>query len=207
MTLYGSVEGIFDLLVSNDWLSMETTLHYGMELSYNEDFVINTDLPMWFNNKKIIVKNGEHLHTPLDLGEIVKTHFALYHRDILDELSTQSPDERNMFWDNLNVPALMIDHYGQISTLKFALKNSTHLIIDWGDFTLPQVIDSRDLIELEHCYKSSGRHKIILYGDCEFSELDLRKCGGVYYPLRQIVADNFKTSIDNENSNLLIITQ
>ena len=39
--LYGSIEGLFDLLITNEWLSMTTELQPGMELEYHDYFVIN----------------------------------------------------------------------------------------------------------------------------------------------------------------------
>ena len=35
LTLYGTVEGIFDLLISNKGLTMDTKLSYGMVLNYH----------------------------------------------------------------------------------------------------------------------------------------------------------------------------
>lgn len=39
--LYGSIEGLFDLLISNTWLSMTTDLKKGMQLEYHDYFVVN----------------------------------------------------------------------------------------------------------------------------------------------------------------------
>lgn len=58
MTLYGSIEGVLDLLVNNTDLSYETRLVVGQKLDYDEDFMINQNLVDWFNKKKVIIKNG-----------------------------------------------------------------------------------------------------------------------------------------------------
>lgn len=42
--LYGSIEGIYDLLISNPWLNMGTVLTKGMTLEYHDYFVINSDI-------------------------------------------------------------------------------------------------------------------------------------------------------------------
>jgi hypothetical protein len=55
----GSVEGIFDLLVSNDGLSLTIDLTPGMELEYHEDFVINQGIVSQINNEKYLPANGE----------------------------------------------------------------------------------------------------------------------------------------------------
>lgn len=42
--LYGSVEGLFDLLITNTWLTMTTDLQPGMKLEYHESFVLNESI-------------------------------------------------------------------------------------------------------------------------------------------------------------------
>ncbi len=72
LTLHGSVEGIFDLLVSNDWLTMETKLSSGMELNYHDEFVVNKNISLWLKENDIVVKNGEHIYNYLDIEDFVK---------------------------------------------------------------------------------------------------------------------------------------
>ena len=57
--LYGSVEGILDLLVSNDWLDMTTDLKAGMELEYHDYFVVNSEIKAGIEDNKYLVANGE----------------------------------------------------------------------------------------------------------------------------------------------------
>ena len=45
--LYGSIEGITDLLISNPALSLEDTLRSGQELVYSDDFEIDSDVASW----------------------------------------------------------------------------------------------------------------------------------------------------------------
>ena len=42
--LYGSIEGIVDLLINNPGLSLETELRTGQELTYTDGFIINADV-------------------------------------------------------------------------------------------------------------------------------------------------------------------
>ena len=42
--LYGSIEGIVDLMMCNTDLSLDTTLKVGDELIYSDDFFINADV-------------------------------------------------------------------------------------------------------------------------------------------------------------------
>ena len=208
LTLYGSVEGIFDLLISNPELSMETELRYGMNLNYHEDFIINKDLAIWLKENKILVKNGEHVYNFLDIKEFIQEHFSHQHPDVFNELTNLSNDEQSMFWESISTPRMIIKQQGQLSVIKLQLKPSTHLIVDWGDYSAPEIIMDPNTsveFELEHCFKGSGSHIITIYGDCEFEKLDLRELNGVYYPLGIIYVDEFSTSLIDEELRKLII--
>ena len=80
------------------------------------------------------------------------------------------------------------------------------MIVDWGDYTAAQIIEDSEETELEHCYKSTGNHKITIYGDFDCYMLDLSKINGVYYPLGTINADAFDSELKNEDLNKLIVT-
>lgn len=66
--LYGTVEGLFDLLISNPKLSMCSDLETGMDLEYHEDFVINSDIINRLNEGNIMPANGQGYvyHKPSD---------------------------------------------------------------------------------------------------------------------------------------------
>lgn len=60
LMLYGSIEGVFDLFVSNPSISFNTVLSKNTELNYHENFVINQDIVNWFDTNNIKVKNGKY---------------------------------------------------------------------------------------------------------------------------------------------------
>lgn len=57
--LYGSIEGIVDLLMNNPDLSMCTLLKNGDELEYTDDFVINPDVVAYNRMNGIVPSNSE----------------------------------------------------------------------------------------------------------------------------------------------------
>ncbi len=57
--IYGSVEGIVDLMMNNTKLSLADILKAGDELEYTDDFVINKDIVAYFKMNGIIPSNGE----------------------------------------------------------------------------------------------------------------------------------------------------
>lgn len=58
--LYGSIEGIVDLMISNPDLSLDATLHSGQELIYTDGFIINADVVAYNEMHGIVPSNGEH---------------------------------------------------------------------------------------------------------------------------------------------------
>lgn len=207
LAIYGTVEGLFDLLASNDWLSMETVLSYGMTLNYHEDFIVNPQIANWLKENGVLVKNGEHVYDYQDIYSAVQNHIKDKHKEMYDSLENMSPDEKSMFWEDRTQPCMIIQQQGQLSAITASLKEGTHLFIDWGDCTALQIVEGTEIQETEHCYKSSGIHQITMYGDAEFKLLDLTYINGIHYPLREIRADEFKSRHNIKDLNKLIITQ
>ena len=58
--LYGSIEGIVDLMMCNTDLSLDTVLKVGDELIYSDDFIINADVVSYNEMHGIVPSNGEH---------------------------------------------------------------------------------------------------------------------------------------------------
>jgi len=63
LTLYGSIEGIFDLFICNTSLSFDTALSKGDILYYHDAFVINSDICSWLASNIAKVANGNHYIT------------------------------------------------------------------------------------------------------------------------------------------------
>ena len=59
LQLYGTIEGVFDLLIANDWLDMDTDLKAGQKLEYHEDFILNESVVSGLSEKGIIPSNSE----------------------------------------------------------------------------------------------------------------------------------------------------
>lgn len=57
--IYGSVEGIVDLMMNNTGLSLADRLRAGDELVYTDDFIINADVVAYNRQHGIIPSNGE----------------------------------------------------------------------------------------------------------------------------------------------------
>lgn len=59
MHIYGSIEGITDLLICNPKLSMASDLKSGDELIYTDDLIIDADTVAYLRRNNIVPANGE----------------------------------------------------------------------------------------------------------------------------------------------------
>lgn len=71
LNLYGSIEGVFDLLISND-ISLDDTLVSGQELAYHDSFVINQDVINSLDDADIVVKNGNTKVQETDIQSVIE---------------------------------------------------------------------------------------------------------------------------------------
>ena len=72
LAIYGSIEGIFDLLISNQNISIGTVFNKGTELVSHEDFVLNDDISQWLKDNNVAVKNGNYKITNTDIKDEIK---------------------------------------------------------------------------------------------------------------------------------------
>lgn len=69
--LYGSIEGIVDLMMNNPDLSLDTTLTVGQELVYTDGFVVNADVVAYNAARGIVPANGEyHVYPKYPEGQL-----------------------------------------------------------------------------------------------------------------------------------------
>ena len=148
LTLYGSIEGIFDLLVSNDGLSMDTRLKKGDELYYHDEFMIRQDVVTWIGDNDLHVKNGDHQEDD-DLPETVTDmRIMVRQRGIFSSISVKL------------ISGTMYIDWGDLSGIAIGAKDKyivadhnyqdvgEHIIRISGDFE----IDILDFTELNGIY-------------------------------------------------------
>lgn len=195
MTLHGSVEGVFDLLLSNDGLAFDTPLNVGQKLYYHTDFTINQDITTWFIDNKILVKNGNNKVEAADIPAIFALWLYCYQPSVYDSLAAMSIGERKAYMQQFDLPRIIINQYGIDSTILTWLKPNSYMVIDWGDSTAPQIIgNTEEEEELLHAYKSIGHHEIKIYGNFSLYTLDLTSVNGTYYAIDTISVDHFTES-------------
>jgi hypothetical protein len=166
LELYGSVEGLFDLLISNEWLTLNTELNPGMALEYHDYFVINEGIVKSIKENNYIPANGErHVFYKQPLYELIAvcgisntknaSGFTISGQGVveidwgdnsnLQTISlTNDPQEYFHYFDN-TVEVRRLKIYGDCSLMQFNTSNIG------GDLFLvrPLVVD-------EYVNKSNG---------------------------------------------------
>lgn len=71
LTLYGSIEGIFDLMISNTDLSLNSVIEKGAELNYHSGFTINRDIIVWLEDNNVTVRNSRYNYPQTDIDAFI----------------------------------------------------------------------------------------------------------------------------------------
>lgn len=97
LAIYGSIEGVFDLLISNESqsLSFDTILSPGTSLDYNENYTIYSNIRDWFANNNIKVANGEHIYSHIDMREYIINYIADHNDKVVNDAMKLYPNVWN----------------------------------------------------------------------------------------------------------------
>ena len=135
--LYGSIEGLFDLLITNEWLSMTTELQPGMELEYHDYFVINESVVSQMKKDDIVPSNSmRHVylkHPDAPLMFIVNCNTLLTHVSMI----VGGEGEMIIDWgDNSPLETVTLSHTNQMVEHYFDSTVETRRIKVYGTFQL-----------------------------------------------------------------------
>jgi hypothetical protein len=137
MHLYGSIEGLFDLLISNTWLTMNTDLIPGMELEYHDYYVINDGIVNEINNNQIIPGNGSRHVYNKESQYSLRAVCHIYPESTLSCLSVSGDGIMQIDWgDNSDLESVNLSN--NIVTLSHYFDNTVEQrrIKIYGDFNL-----------------------------------------------------------------------
>ncbi len=146
--LYGSIEGLFDLLISNPELNMTSELVYGQSLEYHENFILNPSIVNEFEKQNIVPSAGArkvyHKKPEEDLIFLVginpDTVFTSFKASGEGQMIIDWGDNSELQRIDLTLSLQSIDHYfdneteirrvriyGNTDTLKFIQLDTTGL--------------------------------------------------------------------------------
>lgn len=171
--LYGSVEGVFDLLISNQGLSLYDGVKGGMKLNYHPSYIAEQSVVDEISDNGYPCANGER---------------SVYHKTVSYPL---------MFLCNMQVERAVSGFSAS------SVKGWQTLQIDWGDnspveeYTFPAENVVR---EFEHYFdnKVDDIRQMKVYGNAEFMMLDITSLGGMIRPVKPIVVQEL---VDDSNGH------
>lgn len=174
LTLYGSVEGIWDLFASNEWLTFNTPLKTGMTLNHTELCIVNPGIAEAIRAKSIKVRHGENALNRMDIKDFVIEHFTKFHKDMVDIYQATSIETLYAYYESVASPTVILKTTGFDISFDFNLKNNRHLFVDWGeDLFKFEVFEGVGDIEANHSYQCNTEHMITLYGDFDLKDIEI----------------------------------
>lgn len=113
--LYGSIEGIVDLMMCNTDLSLDTTLTVGDELIYSDDFIINADVVSYNEMHGIVPSNGEHHVYPKVFTKPLSVAFSLPTQTLSVQCSVSGVGTLEIDWgDNSDTQVVTLSDKPQL---------------------------------------------------------------------------------------------
>lgn len=162
LRLYGSIEGLLDLMVSNQdaisesGLSIYDTLQPGTELEYTDGYTVNLDIVSWFESNGIDIKNGEHIYCYYDIKtyassfikqkntSVIETAFQKW-PSIYDYPDVEEAGDIDAFLDYINLNVVWMANVSEfdIPLLIEDIESYTKLLLTPENIETPQMIISQ----------------------------------------------------------------
>lgn len=113
--IYGSIEGIVDLMMCNTDLSLDTTLKVGDALIYSDDFIINADVVAYNEMHGIVPSNGEHHVYPKVFTKPLAVAFSLPTQTLSVQCSVSGVGTLEIDWgDNSDTEVVTLSDKPQL---------------------------------------------------------------------------------------------
>lgn len=130
--LYGSIEGVVDLLINNPDLSFATTLTAGRELVYTDDFVIRADVVAYNGLHGIVSANGERHVYPKTFTLPLAVVLTLAAGIITVQCAVSGAGQLEIDWgDNSDTETVLLADTPQLLTHTFDNKVRDRRRIRW----------------------------------------------------------------------------
>lgn len=139
--LFGSIEGVLDLLISNEKLSLTDDLKPGTELNYHEEFFIYGDIVDSLWDSGIYPANSARHVYPKTTDQPLKFMYSVPLEDIMTQWSVSGNGTMVIDWgDNTELETVSLSKDIKHFEHYFDNKSETRIIKVYGDFEI-QVFD------------------------------------------------------------------
>lgn len=161
--LYGTIEGLFDILISNPDINMNSELAYGQELEYHEGFVLNESIVNEFKNRELVPAGGAR-----------KVYFKEPDEDLL-MIVGPNPESRLVTFQAAGEGTMIVDWGDNTDLERITLTTSQKTIEHYFD----SEVDKRRI-------RIYGNNETL-----KFTYLDTSGIGGSLVLTRPIVVDDY----------------
>lgn len=143
LSLYGSVEGIYDLLISNSNLSMDSDLKSGDVLEYHDYFVINDSIAKEISSEGIVPANGERNVYYKSISQPIVMLYKIVAASETVSIQVSGSGTMLFDWgDNSNIESIALSEEVQTITHYFNSKVDERRIKVYGSFSLTYLNNS-----------------------------------------------------------------
>lgn len=137
IALYGTIEGAFDLFVSNPKLTMTTDLVPGMELEYHEDFVVNEGIVESLKSASITPANSERHVYYKQTDKTLRMICSVSEKEEIAKFSVCGQGEMTVDWgDNCDLEDIQLTDTLQKAEHYFNSTVDKRRIRIYGDFEI-----------------------------------------------------------------------
>lgn len=150
LQLYGSIEGIFDILVNNG-IGMNDTLKPGDVIKYDEDFRINPGIIKYIEDNGIVPSNGDRIYD-------MSVHDTSSLRIVIDQVGATSVLSIKLLSGTMTIDwgdGSAVDSVSDTAMHEFDhpyLEDGRHEIRIYGDFQINNI----DLTEIGGVYYATS---------------------------------------------------
>ncbi len=137
IAIYGSIEGVFDLLVNNPELSFDSVLKGGEELYWDEDFIVYDTIVTSLSNDNIVPVNGERHIYYKDIDKDLRCVIQINEEN--DSITLLMAGDGNMIvdWgDNSELEIIALQPIMQSYVHYFDNETDSRMIRLYGEFNI-----------------------------------------------------------------------
>lgn len=133
----GSIEGVFDLMISNPELSMAEVLEFGQELSCHKSFVLNKSVKEYLDSNQIVMANDGKSLVLKDLSETPKMLLSPENNVVRISFLISGNGQMTIDWDdNTPLQSVILSNNPVRISHSMNTKEPSRTICFYGDFTI-----------------------------------------------------------------------
>ena len=224
ISVYGSIEGIFDLFVNNPDLSFDSVLEGGQELYWDENFVVYDNIVNVLNAEAIVPINGERHVYYKSTEQPLRCVVQISEQDSFLTLSLSGDGELIVDWgDNSELEKIslhpttqnyvhyfdnttdnrIIRLYGDFNVREWDMSTINGMILPTQPLTVDEVKTKKNKISLQGLFLFNGTYSVKM---SNISVIDLSPIQDMSLSYLELTEMDYK-SVDVLNDYLIYVAK